>query len=133
VNVNGAAIAAVAANAHTASASGLANDVSALILQQLRVPGTDLTLLAVLTDPAFTASGSTITLASFPSQFLARLDRDYEEERAVLIAHGPFLPAGSTAESRCRTVRSDTMMRERGPARGSSRAAARGESGDLVK
>lgn len=71
MNVNGAAIAAVAANAHTASASGLANDVSALILQQLRIPGTGLTLLAVLTDPAFTASGSTITLASFPSQFLA--------------------------------------------------------------
>ena len=77
VNVNGAAIAAVtaisavAANAHTARASGLANDVSALILQQLRVPGTALTLLAVLTDPAFTASGSSITQTSFPSQFLA--------------------------------------------------------------
>ena len=71
VNVNGAAIAAVAANAHTASASGLANDVSALILQQLRVPGTALTLLAVLTDPTFVTSGSTITPTSFPSQFLA--------------------------------------------------------------
>ena len=69
--VAGATIAAVAANARTASTSGLANDVSALILQQLRVPGTGMTLLAVLTDPAFIASGSAITQASFPSQFLA--------------------------------------------------------------
>ena len=71
MNVNSAAIAAVAANAHTAGAAGLANDVGAVILQQLRVPGTALTLLAILTDPDFTALGGTITPASFPSQFLA--------------------------------------------------------------
>ena len=70
-DVNGSVIASVAANAHTASASGLANDVSALILQQLQVPGTGLTLLAVLTDPAFTGSGSPLTPPNFPSQFLA--------------------------------------------------------------
>ena len=70
-DVNGSVIAAVAANAHTASASGLANDVSALILQQLQVPGTGLTLLAVLTDPAFTGSGSPLTPPNFPNQFLA--------------------------------------------------------------
>ena len=70
-DVNGSVIAAVAANAHTASASGLANDVSALILQQLQVPGSGLTLLTVLTDPAFTGSSSPLTPTSFPSQFLA--------------------------------------------------------------
>ena len=70
-DINGSVIAAVAANAHTATATALANDVTALILQQLQVPGTGLTLLAVLTDPAFTGSVSPITPANFPNQFLA--------------------------------------------------------------
>ena len=35
------------------------------------MPGTGLTLLAVLTDPAFTGSANAITPANFPSQFLA--------------------------------------------------------------
>lgn len=70
-DVNGSVIAAVAANAHTATATALANDVSALIVQQLQVPGSGLTLLAVLTDPAFTGSVSPLTPANFPSQFLA--------------------------------------------------------------
>ncbi|MGH3232422.1 MAG: neuraminidase-like domain-containing protein [Streptosporangiaceae bacterium] len=70
-DVNGVATAAVAANAHTASASALANDVTALVLQQLDVPGTGLSLLAVLTDPAFTGSSAAITQANFPNQFLA--------------------------------------------------------------
>ena len=35
------------------------------------MPGTGLTLLAVLTDPAFTGSASPITPANFPGQFLA--------------------------------------------------------------
>ena len=66
-DVDGAAIAAVAASAHTASTSGLANDVSAILLQGLQVPGTGLTLLAVLTDPAFTSSGNAITPAASPA------------------------------------------------------------------
>ncbi len=70
-DVNGVVIAAVAAGAHTAATSGLANDVTALILQQLDVPGTGLSLLAVLTDPSFTGSSAAITQASFPNQFLA--------------------------------------------------------------
>jgi fibronectin type 3 domain-containing protein len=70
-DVNGAAIAAVAANAHTSATQPLANDISALILQQLNVPGTPLTLLDVLTDPAFTGSASPLTPANFPRQFLA--------------------------------------------------------------
>ena len=65
-DVGGAAIAAVAASAHTAAASGLANDVSALIMRQLQVPGTGLTLLAVLTDPAFTGASDAITPAAWP-------------------------------------------------------------------
>jgi hypothetical protein len=70
-DVNGVAIAAVAANAYALGASALANDVTALILQQLDVPGTGLSLLAVLTDPAFTGSSAAITQAGFPDQFLA--------------------------------------------------------------
>ena len=70
-NLNGSVIAAVAANAHTASNSGLANDVTAIILNALQVPGTGQTLLSILTDPAFTGSSNPITPASFPNQFLA--------------------------------------------------------------
>ena len=70
-DVNGSVITAVAANAHTSNTSGLANDVSALILNTLDVPGTGETLLAVLTDPAFTGSGNPITPTNFPNQFLA--------------------------------------------------------------
>ena len=70
-DINGSVITTVAADAHTASAAGLANDVSALILNALDVPGTGNTLLAVLTDPAFTGSGNPITPANFPDQFLA--------------------------------------------------------------
>jgi fibronectin type 3 domain-containing protein len=70
-DLNGSVIAAVAANAHTASTAGLFNDVSAFILQTLVVPGTGTTLLAVLTDPAFTASGNPLTPSNFPAQFLA--------------------------------------------------------------
>jgi fibronectin type 3 domain-containing protein len=70
-DVKGATIAAVAANAHTSTTRPLANDVSALILHQLNVPGTALTLLHVLTDPAFTGSASPLTPANFPTQFLA--------------------------------------------------------------
>ena len=70
-DVNGAAIAAVAANAHTAGGTPLANDVSALVLQQLDLPGGSLALLAVLTDPSFTGSSAAITVANFPDQFLA--------------------------------------------------------------
>ena len=70
-DVNGVAISTVAANAHTATSTGLANDVSAFILNTFQVPATTNTLLSVLTDPAFTGSSSPITSANFPNQFLA--------------------------------------------------------------
>ena len=75
VNIQGAAIAAVAANAHRPSDAGIANDVTALVLQTLQVPGTGRTLLSWLTDPALTTLVGgvlpTITQAAFPNQFLA--------------------------------------------------------------
>ena len=70
-DVDGVVISAVAANAHTASSSALANDVSAFVLNTFNVPGTANTLLSVLTDPAFTNSTAPVTAANFPSQFLA--------------------------------------------------------------
>ncbi len=70
-DINGSVITTVAADAHTAAAAGLANDVSALILNTLDVSGTGKTLLAVLTNPAFTGSSNPITPANFPDQFLA--------------------------------------------------------------
>ena len=70
-NLNGSIIAAVASNAHTARNSGLANDVTALVLNALQVPGTGLTLLAVLADPAFIGSATPVTPENFPAQYLA--------------------------------------------------------------
>ncbi|MBZ5728803.1 MAG: hypothetical protein LAP87_27960 [Acidobacteriia bacterium] len=67
-DVNGSAIAAVAANAHRPADRPLANDSTALILQQLQIGGQ--TLLALLTDPAL-AGQTPITAANFPNQFLA--------------------------------------------------------------
>ena len=75
INTAGAVIAAVAANGHRPADPGLANDVTALVLQTLLVPGLGQTLLTVLTDPSLTAllAGNLppITQASFPNQFLA--------------------------------------------------------------
>jgi hypothetical protein len=65
-DLDGAVIEAVASNAHPPSGSALANDVSALILQSLQVPGTGKTLLAMLEDPAFIASVGTITISGAP-------------------------------------------------------------------
>jgi len=74
-DVNGSVIAAVAANAHRPADAPLVNDITALILQQLQVPGTVQTLLAVLTDPALIAQAggvyTPITEVNFPNQFLA--------------------------------------------------------------
>ena len=70
-DVNGAVIAAVAANAHKANTAPLANDVTAMVLNTLQIPGTTQTLLAALADPAFTGSSSQITPANFAGQFLA--------------------------------------------------------------
>src|SRR6266566_1248895 len=68
-DVNGSVTAAVAAQL------GLANDVTAFLVQQLDVPGTVQTLLAVLTDPALTNPPAgpypPITRANYPDQFLA--------------------------------------------------------------
>ena len=69
-DVNGSVIAAVAATAHRPADSTLANDVTSFLLEQLQVPGTALTLLAVLTDPAM-ATAAPITPANYPNQFLA--------------------------------------------------------------
>jgi hypothetical protein len=70
-DVNGVVISAVAANAHTSTSTGLANDVSAFILNLFKVPSTTNSLLSVLTDPAFSNSTSPVTPTSFPNQFLA--------------------------------------------------------------
>jgi hypothetical protein len=68
-DVNGSVIAAVAAQL------GLANDVTAFVVQQLNVPGTAQTLLAVLTDPALTNPPGgpypAIDRANYPNQFVA--------------------------------------------------------------
>ena len=70
-NLNGSVVAAVAANAHTAGGTALANDVTAIILSTLQVQGTGVSLLSLLTDPAFTGSATSISTANFPNQFLA--------------------------------------------------------------
>ena len=74
-DLNGSVIAAMAANAHRPADTPLANDVAALIVQQLQVAGTGQTLLAWLTDPALTdqpgGAFTPITRANFPNQFLA--------------------------------------------------------------
>jgi hypothetical protein len=68
-DVDGSVIAAIAAQL------GLANDVTAFLVQQLDVPGTAKTLLATLTDPALTNPPGgpypPITRANYPNQFLA--------------------------------------------------------------
>jgi hypothetical protein len=66
-DLDGAVIAAVAANAHPTGGSALANDVSALILKGLQVPGTGKALIAVLEDPAFVAPVGTITISGTPA------------------------------------------------------------------
>jgi hypothetical protein len=74
-NVNGSVIAAVAAIADRPTDTPLANDVTAMVLQQLQVAGTGQTLLALLTDPSLVAQTggvfTPITAANFPNQFLA--------------------------------------------------------------
>lgn len=68
-NVNGSVIAAVALQ------FALANDLTAFVLQQINLPGTAQTLLAVLTDPAITnpAGGPypDPTRANYPNQYAA--------------------------------------------------------------
>ena len=70
-DLNGAVVSAVAANAHTATGSALANDVSSFVLSTCVVPGSTNTLLTVLTDPAFTSSTFAVNATNFPNQFLA--------------------------------------------------------------
>ena len=66
-DLNGAVIAAVAANAHSSANAPLANDVTGLILQNLQVPGTGQSLLTVLMDPALLAAAGTITIGGSPT------------------------------------------------------------------
>ncbi len=66
-DLNGAVIAAVAANAHSSANSPLANDVTALILQNLQVPGVGQSLLSVLMDPSLLAATGTITIGGSPT------------------------------------------------------------------
>ena len=70
-NINGTVISTVAADAHTPSGTGLASDVTAVVLSGITLPGSTRTLLAVLADPAFTASAGAVTAANYPDQFLA--------------------------------------------------------------
>ena len=66
-DLNGAVIAAVAANAHSSTNPPLANDVTALILQNLQTPGVGQSLLAVLMDPSLLAATGTITIGGSPA------------------------------------------------------------------
>jgi len=70
-DLNGVVVSAVAANAHTATGSALANDVSNFILNTFVIPGSTNSLLTVLTDPAFTSSTLAVNTTNFPNQFLA--------------------------------------------------------------
>ena len=68
-DLDGAVIAAVAANASSSTNSPLASDVTALILKNFQVPETGKTLLTVLQDPALVAPvtpWATITIAGVP-------------------------------------------------------------------
>ena len=66
-DMDGTVIATVAASAHTATSAPVANDVSALILGTLQVPGTGRTLLATLEDPALVAPTGTFTIGGTPA------------------------------------------------------------------
>jgi len=69
-DLDGTVIAAVAANAYPTGGSALANDVTALILKTLQVPGTTGTLLAVLEAPALVAPATpwaSITIGGIPA------------------------------------------------------------------
>jgi hypothetical protein len=66
-DLDGAVIAAVAASAHTPGNAPLANDVTALILQNLDLPGTSNSLLSVLEDPSLLAATGTITVGGSPA------------------------------------------------------------------
>lgn len=67
---------------------GLADDVTALLVQQLQVPGTGQTVLATLTDPALVAQVggvfTDLTRANFPNAFVAVQLLD--KERLVVLA-----------------------------------------------
>jgi hypothetical protein len=68
-DVNGSVTAALAGRL------GLADDVTAFLVQQLQVPGTGQTALAILTDPALVAQPggvfTPLTRANFPNAFVA--------------------------------------------------------------
>jgi hypothetical protein len=66
-DLNGAVIAAVAASAHNPGNTALANDVTALILQNLELPGSSKSLLSVLMDPSMLAATGTITVGGSPA------------------------------------------------------------------
>ena len=66
-DMDGAVIAAVAANAYPAGGLPLANDVTALILETVALPGSGKTLLALLEEPALVAPTGTITIAGTPA------------------------------------------------------------------
>jgi hypothetical protein len=65
-DMDGAVIAAVAANAYPTGASPLANDVTALILETVDLPGAGKSLLSVLEEPSLVAPTGTITIAGTP-------------------------------------------------------------------
>jgi Tc toxin complex TcA C-terminal TcB-binding domain/Neuraminidase-like domain/Salmonella virulence plasmid 28.1kDa A protein len=69
-DLDGAVIAAVAANAHTTSGAPLAVDVTAIVLQNLQVPGTGKTPLATLEDPVLVGPvppWTTLTIGGAPA------------------------------------------------------------------
>ena len=78
----GVIVAAVAANAHNANGSPLANDVTNAILTTLTLPASTRTLLQALSDTTFLSSSTSPTPSAFPDQFTAIRTLD---KAAVLI------------------------------------------------
>ena len=124
-DLDGVVIAATASGAHTSGGAGIANDVSALILQTLTMPGTAQTLLtradgsrlhrlerpdhrrrvpaAVPCDPAVRQAGGAGPRAAVRGrrpQLAARERRNLRRDRPDAAA-GDHNPAGATRCSRC--------------------------------
>ncbi|HSN30850.1 MAG TPA: neuraminidase-like domain-containing protein, partial [Kofleriaceae bacterium] len=65
-DLDGVVVSAVAGSAHPAGAGALATDVTALILDNVTLPGTTTTLLAALEDPTLVTPTGTIELTGTP-------------------------------------------------------------------
>ena len=92
-DVPGVIVAAVAATAHNANGSPLANDVTNAILTTLALPASAQTLLQALSDPAFLSSTEAPTPGTFPDQFTAIRTLD----KAAVLVRGLRLVAAEVS------------------------------------